>query len=110
MPHSSTAPKPPDRELLAVRSRLIDLAAILDRLDRLRAGGRTVGPQDGAAAEPGHAAADDFRERVRRSLAVLANDTPDRAAQVQIIFSLPYDDQWAKRSPQSDPPSRVPEA
>ena len=67
-----------DREFLAVRARLIDLAAALDRIDR--AEGSVEGDQRLA--------------RIRRSLEVLAGDATDRAQQVQIVFSLPYNENW----------------
>jgi hypothetical protein len=64
-----------DREFLGIRCRLIELAAALDRIDR--AG-------DSAAADPRIV-------QIRRSLEVLAGDAPDRAEQVQLVFSLPYE-------------------
>jgi hypothetical protein len=63
--------QPLDREFLGIRCRLIELAASLDRIDR--AGGP---------------AADDPRmAQIRRSLEVLAAHAPDRAEQVQMVFS-----------------------
>jgi hypothetical protein len=76
MQHVTTASELLDREFLAIRARLIDLAAMLDRIDR---GGNPAG-----------AAADDRRETIRRCLAVLADEAADRATQVQMLFSLPY--------------------
>ena len=68
-----------DSEFLGIRCRLIELAAALDRIDR----------HDGAS--------DDGRlEQIRRSLAIIASDSPDRAERVQLEFSLPADD--AERS------------
>lgn len=71
-----------EREFLVLRGRLLDVAATLDRLDR--AGGPP--PQDPRT------------EQLRRSLEVLASAGPrsDRAEQIQLIFSLPYDPQWRK--------------
>ena len=66
------------REFLPLRSRLIESAAVLDRIDRAEGG---VG--------------DDPRlEKVRQSLRVLADDASDRAEQLQMLFSLPYRDGW----------------
>ncbi len=71
-----------EREFLVLRGRLLEVAATLDRLDR--AGGPP--PQDPRT------------DQLRRSLEVLASAGPrtDRAEQVQLIFSLPYDPQWRK--------------
>ena len=77
-----TAPIPAadllDREFLSVRAKLLDIAAVLDRIDRAEG---TV--------------ADDTRpDQVRQSLQVLAAERPDRAEQIQLIFSVPYNDAW----------------
>jgi len=65
------ASSPLDREFLAIRSRLLDLAAALDRIDR---------------ADPA-AANDPRRSQIRRSLEILAADSPDRAERVLLEFS-----------------------
>jgi hypothetical protein len=63
-----------DIEFLGIRCRLIELAAVLDRIDR------------------GKDSAGDHRSaQIRRSLEILAADGPDRAEQVQMVFSLPYE-------------------
>jgi hypothetical protein len=63
--------QPLDREFLGIRCRLIELAAAFDRIDR-----------------NGSPAAGDARmDQIRRSLEVLAGDAPDRAEQVQMVFS-----------------------
>lgn len=71
-----------EREFLVLRGRLLEVAATLDRLDR--AGGPPL--------------EDPRTEQLRRSLQVLASAGPrtDRAEQVQLVFSLPYDPQWRK--------------
>jgi hypothetical protein len=81
MSQSPTAAGVLDREFLAMRSRLVDLAAALDRIDRAQ----------------GPVAADPRIERIRRSLGVLAGDSPGRAEQVQMIFSLPYKEDWRQQ-------------
>ena len=69
-----------DREFLGVRARLIDLAATLDRIDRAK------GTID-----------DDRRlDTIRRALEILSSDTADRAEQLQLLFSLPYQENWQK--------------
>jgi hypothetical protein len=81
MSHILTACEVLDREFLAIRSKLIDLAAALDRIERA----------EGSVA-------DDARlEKIRRSLGVLAAAAPDRAEQVQMIFSRAYEADWRKQ-------------
>lgn len=80
MQHVPTASEVMDRELPAIRSKLLHLAAALDRIDR--AGGSV--------------ADEDRLEKVRQSLAVLSDGTADRAGQVQMIFSFPYDADWQR--------------
>jgi hypothetical protein len=69
-----------DREFLEVRAKLLELAASFDRLDR-----------------GGGISNDDRRiQLVRQGLKVLLDETGDRAEQIQLIFSRPYDDDWQK--------------
>ena len=72
-----------DAFFLDARCRLLDLAAVLDRLDR------------GA----GDVAADPRVGRIREAVAVLAGTGPGRAAKVQQVFSLPYDPTWPRPTP-----------
>jgi hypothetical protein len=69
-----------DREFLELRAKLLELAAAFDRLDR------------------GGGIANDERriQSIRQSLKVLLDETGDRAEQIQLIFSRPYDDDWQK--------------
>jgi len=78
MPPSLVAAEILDREFLTTRSRLIDLAAALDRLDRAN----------------GSVADDPRMAQIRRSLEILADEAPDRAEQLQRLFSLPYREDW----------------
>lgn len=78
MPPSLIATEILDREFLTTRSRLIDLAAALDRLDRAN----------------GSVADDPRMEQIRRSLEILAGEAADRAEQLQRLFSLPYREGW----------------
>lgn len=80
MPIPMAASEVLDREFLDVRKRLIDLAATLDRIDRA----------EGAPSD------DPRLDNIRRSLEILSGDTPDRAEQIQLLFSLPYEDGWRK--------------
>ena len=70
-----------DREFLAARAKLIQLAATLDRIDR-------------AEGDP----ADDARlTQIRECFELLAGEATDRAERVQQIFSLPYDENWQQQ-------------
>ena len=69
------APQPLDREFLGIRCRLIELAATFDRIDRA---GK---PADGATR----------MAQIRRSLEILADDGPNRAERIQMVFSLSYE-------------------
>jgi hypothetical protein len=62
-----------DREFLGIRSKLVKLAAALDRVDRA---------EQTAAGDP-------RLVQIRRSLEILATDGPNRAERVQLEFSLP---------------------
>jgi hypothetical protein len=74
-----------DAYFLEARSKLLDLAGILDRIGRGR---------DGAAV------ADDPRlEKVRRALEVLQDKSGGRAERIQQIFSLEYDPTWERPQP-----------
>jgi hypothetical protein len=78
MPASTTASEVLNREFLAVRAGLMDLAAALDR----------IGRADGSVA-------DDPRWRtIRQALQVLSGDALDRTELLQLLFSLPYQDNW----------------
>jgi hypothetical protein len=74
-----------DSYFLEARARLLDLAAILDRIGR------------GAGAA---GAADDPRlAKVRQALAVLGDESGGRAERVQKLFSLDYDPSWERPQP-----------
>jgi hypothetical protein len=78
------APVALDAYFLEARSKLLDLAAILDRIGR------------GAAA---NGAEDPRLAKVRQALAVLADPSGGRAERVQRIFSLDYDPAWERPTP-----------
>jgi hypothetical protein len=67
-----------EQEFLPLRAKILELAAGLDRLDR--AGG----------AMP----SDDRRERLERAIQLLLKEEPNRAEQVQLLFSREYDAAW----------------
>ncbi len=72
-----------DTFFLEARARLLDLAAILDRI------GRGQGDVDG----------DTRLARVREALEILLGRDPARAERIQQVFSLSYDDTWEKPRP-----------
>ena len=71
-----------DREFLPLRGKIIEVAAALDRIHR--SGGSQRDPR---------------MELIAKSLKQLAEgrQTPDRAEQIQMIFSLPYDADWRRK-------------
>jgi hypothetical protein len=80
MPSSSTAADVLSREFLEIRAKILELAAALDRLDRAE----------------GEVGADPRMERIHGGLAALAEAGPGRAEQVQMIFSLAYQEGWQR--------------
>ena len=68
-----------DREFLEIRSRLLDLAAALDRIERAR----------GDLAE-----ADARPAQIREGIEALRSENIGRAERVQRIFSLSYSPDW----------------
>jgi hypothetical protein len=74
-----------DSFFLEARCKILDLAAILDRIDR------------GPGSNETH---DDPRlVRVRQALEVLLDRSPARAERVQQVFSLDYDPTWERPAP-----------
>jgi len=67
-----------DREFLGLRARLIEIAATLDRIDRAE----------------GDVADDARLETIRESLKGLATGDDGRAERLQLLFSLPYNENW----------------
>jgi hypothetical protein len=74
-----------DAYFLDARARLLDLAAILDRIGR-GAGAAGVGDDPRLA-------------RIRQALEVLGDQSGGRAERVQKLFSLDYDPAWEKPQP-----------
>jgi hypothetical protein len=79
------APRALDQYFLEARSRLLDLAAILDRV------GRGENP-DAATADPRAA-------KIDKALEVLLSDAPNKAELIQQLFSLEYDPDWKRPAP-----------
>ena len=79
MPIPLDAPEVLNREFPEFRARLLQLAAALDRMDR------AAGTPEG----------DPRRQKIRDALAILLDDSaPNRAERLQLLFSLPYDEDW----------------
>lgn len=78
MPIPLDAPEVLNREFLEVRAKLLQIAATLDRIDR--ASGSVEG--------------DPRLDQIHEALEILLGRDKDRAEQIQVIFSLPYDDTW----------------
>jgi hypothetical protein len=74
-----------DTYFLEARSKLLDLAAILDRIGRGR---------DSATVHE-----DPRLDKIRRALEVLHDRSGGRAERVQQIFSLDYDPNWGRPQP-----------
>jgi hypothetical protein len=67
-----------EQEFLPMRAKLLEVAASLDRLDR--AGGPLT--------------SESRLKQVRAAIEVLLRAENDRAEQVQLIFSRPFEDDW----------------
>jgi hypothetical protein len=67
-----------EQEFLPIRAKLLEVAAALDRLDRAS----------------GSVASESRRAQVRDAIQVLLRPEEDRAEQVQLIFSRPFEDDW----------------
>ncbi|MBC8350513.1 MAG: hypothetical protein H8E66_00910 [Planctomycetes bacterium] len=76
-----TAPEVLDREFLEIRAKVLELAASFDRLHRAE----------------GVVAGDPRLSLIHEALDVLQVEADDRAEQVQLIFSLHYDDDWQQK-------------
>jgi hypothetical protein len=82
-------PLPADKALdaffLEARSKILDVAAILDRVNR---------GKDAAAIS-----ADPRLAKIKQALDVLRDESGGRAERIQQIFSLDYDAAWEKPQP-----------
>ncbi len=73
-----------DRDFLETRSRILEIAAALDRLDR--APGRAGDAPDRRVAQ------------LRQAIEALLEPGPGRAETIQRIFSLEYDPDWREKN------------
>jgi hypothetical protein len=67
-----------EQEFLPIRAKLLEVAASLDRLDR-------------ANSSP---TSESRLKQVRAAIEVLLQPDDDRAEQIQLIFSRPFEDDW----------------
>ena len=67
-----------DQEFLPIRAKLLEVAASLDRLDRAN----------------GSLTSESRVKQVRAAIEVLLGSDDDRAEQIQLIFSRPFEDDW----------------
>lgn len=80
------AQKALDNYFLEARCKLLDVAAILDRINRGHESGEVL-------------AGDPRVEKIRKALDVLLDLSGGRAERIQQIFSLEYDPAWEKPKP-----------
>ena len=83
MAHARSTTEVLDRDFLETRSRILELAAALDRIDR----------SSGRSKE----APDRRLNQVRQAIEALLEPGPGRAETVQRLFSLEYDPDWQER-------------
>jgi hypothetical protein len=70
-----------EQEFLPIRAKLLEVAASLDRLDRAS----------------GSLEAEAKRRQVQTAIEVLLRPEDDRAEQIQLIFSRPFEDDWRSK-------------
>ncbi len=70
-----------DQEFLTIRSRLLDIAASLDRIQRAE----------------GDAESDSRMAHVSEAIEIVGSRLPHRAERVQLLFSREYDEAWKSR-------------
>ena len=80
-----TAPKALDSFFLDARCKILEVAAILDRINR----GQGASGVD----------SDPRLDKIRKALEVLHDQSGGRAERIQQIFSLEYDPTWDKPKP-----------
>ena len=81
MSTTSGAPDVFEREFLLIRAKILEVGAMLDRIDRAE----------------GAVAGDPRADQIRRAIDVLQGGGEDRAEEIQLIFSLPYEADWRRK-------------
>ena len=87
---SRTAPQVLQEEFLIARARILELAAIFDRIDRA------------ATENPSNSASDleksqHQRQLLEQGIAILQDSDSNRASRVQKLMSRPYDSNWREQ-------------
>lgn len=75
-----------DESFLEIRAKLLEVAAALDRIDRVA---ERQGPPDDAAAAR--------RDRLEQAARLLLGEGPERAAAIQMLFSRDYEEGWRQQ-------------
>lgn len=70
-----------DREYLPIRAKILEIASALDRIQR--------GPEDEAE--------DPRWEQLQAGINLLFSSDPERAEQVQLLFSREYEAEWREQ-------------
>lgn len=70
-----------EREFLKARAKILEVGAILDRIERAE----------------GDVAGDRRCKLLQQGLEILLHDDANRAERVQNLFSLPYHDNWRRQ-------------
>ena len=78
MSNPSSIPSVLDREFLPIRAKILEIAASLDRAERV---------SDNPAADPRW-------QQLETGINLLLQKKGNRAEQVQLLFSRPYETQW----------------
>ena len=81
MPIPLSAPDLLEREYLILRAKALELGAGLDRLERAA----------------GDVSRDPHYVNLQHALAELQQAGSDRAERLQLLFSLPFDEQWQRK-------------
>ena len=81
-----------DREFLELRSKLLDIAASLDRIDR-------AASDDVPKESPASVSHDKRMDLLSKAIEIISSkaDTADRACQIQHLFSREFDPQWKQK-------------
>ena len=82
MPTPQTAQQIFDQVFLDTRAKLLEVAATLDRIER-SAGAASVSD-------------DPRRQKIQQAIDIVRSAQPNRAEQLQLLFSDTYDEQWKR--------------
>lgn len=77
-------------EFLLARARLLELAAIFDRIDRAKAENPSRSPADNDKSEQ-------QLQLLAQGVAILQEPEPHRASRIQKLMSRPYDPNWREQ-------------